>query len=270
MLRWGDTTNEPNLLAYCGSAVTADCRHSRAGAGTRSGQAANGLEKDQDDRNRRPVSQQEQQQRAQQEQQRAAQYQRQLDAQVRAAQLQATQLQAQKRMAQARAQEQYGAQLRQQQERLRTTRDYSRDPYVTTPHTYRYVVSGTTRQTNQYGADCAPRGGEHWLPAGLQRRPGGSSGRQALVVPECIRLSRCQLRLQWQLCRAVRLQLLLPAGFSPRIRRRLQQSIAVRNVVERQPRRSWYRSSPRFWASRRSSEHGSTHDAPRRYQSPRG
>ncbi|MDB4891891.1 MAG: hypothetical protein JWL61_3746 [Gemmatimonadetes bacterium] len=109
--------------------------------------------KEQDDRNRRAVPQQEQQQRAQQEQQRAAQYQRQLDAQVRAAQLQATQLQTQKRMAQSRAQEQYAAQLRQQQERLRTTRDYSRDPYVTTPHTYRYVVSGATRQTNQYGAD---------------------------------------------------------------------------------------------------------------------
>lgn len=99
------------------------------------------------------VSPQEQQQRAQQEQQRAAQYRQRLDAQVRVAQQQAAQLQQQKRVAQARAQEQYAAQLRQQQQQLQASRDYARDPYVTTPHTYRYVVSGTSRQTNQYGAD---------------------------------------------------------------------------------------------------------------------
>jgi flagellar biosynthesis GTPase FlhF len=99
------------------------------------------------------VPPQEQQQRAQQEQQRAAQYKQRLDAQVAAAQQQAAQLAAQKRAAQATAQEQYAAALRQQQQRLQAPRDYSHDPYVTTPHTYRYVIGGNTRQTNQYGAD---------------------------------------------------------------------------------------------------------------------
>jgi len=110
----------------------------------------------QDDRDKRrdqQVSPQEQQQRAQQEQRRAEAYGQRLDEQVRVAQQQAAQLQEQKRIAQARAQEQYAAELRQQQQRLQTRRDYSRDPYVSTPQTYRYVVGGTTRQTNQYGAD---------------------------------------------------------------------------------------------------------------------
>jgi hypothetical protein len=39
------------------------------------------------------------------------------------------------------------------EQQQRAARDYSRDPYTTTPHTYRYVVSGAQRQTNQYGAD---------------------------------------------------------------------------------------------------------------------
>ncbi len=105
-------------------------------------------------RNRdKEVPQQEQQQRARQEQQRADEYKRRLDEQVRVAQQQAAQLQEQKRLAQARAQEEYAATLRQQQQRLQTPRDYAHDPYVTTPHTYVYVVGGNRRQTNQYGAD---------------------------------------------------------------------------------------------------------------------
>jgi hypothetical protein len=110
----------------------------------------------QDEKNKKPDKQvppQEQQQRAQQEQQREAQYKARLDEQVRVAQQQAAQLQAQKRAAQAAAQEEYAATLRQQQQRLQTPRDYSHDPYVTTPHTYAYVIRGNTRRTNQYGAD---------------------------------------------------------------------------------------------------------------------
>ena len=68
-------------------------------------------------------------------------------------QRQGAELQQQKRMAQYRAQQDYMARLQQQQQRLREDRDYSRDAYVTTPHTYRYIVSGTARETNQYGAD---------------------------------------------------------------------------------------------------------------------
>lgn len=110
----------------------------------------------QEDKSKKPdrqVPPQEQQQRAKQEQQRADEYKRRLDAQVQAAQQQAAQLQAQKRAAQAAAQEQYAAALRQQQQRLQAPRDYAHDPYVSTPHTYRYVIGGRTRQTNQYGAD---------------------------------------------------------------------------------------------------------------------
>jgi hypothetical protein len=99
------------------------------------------------------VSPAEEQRRVQQQQQRATQYQHHLDQQVPVVQKQAAQLQEQKRMAQYRAQQEYAAHLQQQQQSLRESRDYSRDPYVTTPHTYRYIVSGSARQTNQYGAD---------------------------------------------------------------------------------------------------------------------
>ena len=94
-----------------------------------------------------------QRQRTQTEQQRATQYRQRLDQQVRFSQQQAAQLQQQKRVNQYRAQQQYLAQLRQQQLRLQTARNYSNDPYIRTPPSYRYAYSGTTRETNQYGAD---------------------------------------------------------------------------------------------------------------------
>jgi hypothetical protein len=99
------------------------------------------------------VSQAEQQQRIREQQQRAAQYQQQLDQRVLDVQQQTAQLQQQRRAAQYRAQQEYAAQLLRQQQQLQAARNYSSDPYITTPHTYRYVVSGYTRQTNQYGAD---------------------------------------------------------------------------------------------------------------------
>lgn len=94
-----------------------------------------------------------QRQRAQTEQQRSTQYRQRLDQQVRFSQQQAAQLQQQKRANQYRAQQQYLAQLRQQQLRLQTARNYSNDPYIRTAPSYRYVYSGTTRETNQYGVD---------------------------------------------------------------------------------------------------------------------
>jgi hypothetical protein len=87
------------------------------------------------------------------EQQRATQYRQRLDQQVRFSQQQAAQMQQQKRINEYRAQQQYLAQLRQQQLRLQTTRNYSNDPYIRTAPSYRYAYSGTTRETNQYGAD---------------------------------------------------------------------------------------------------------------------
>jgi hypothetical protein len=62
-------------------------------------------------------------------------------------------MQQQKRINEYRAQQQYLAQLRQQQLRLQTARDYSNDPYIRAVPSYRYAYSGTTRETNQYGAD---------------------------------------------------------------------------------------------------------------------
>jgi hypothetical protein len=87
------------------------------------------------------------------EQQRATQYRQRLDQQVRFSQQQAAQMQQQKRINEYRAQQQYLAQLRQQQLRLQTARNYSNDPYIRAAPSYRYVYSGTTRETNQYGAD---------------------------------------------------------------------------------------------------------------------
>jgi hypothetical protein len=99
------------------------------------------------------VPPQEQQRRVQQEQQRATTYQKKLDQQTQVVQRQAAQLEQQKRAAQARTQQEYAAQLAQQREHVQASRDYAHDPYITTPHTYRYTVSGTARETNQYGVD---------------------------------------------------------------------------------------------------------------------
>jgi hypothetical protein len=94
-----------------------------------------------------------QRQRAQNEQQRAKQYRQRLDQQVRFSQQRAAQMQQQRRMNEYRAQQQYLAQLRAQQLRLQTARDYANDPYIRTAPSYRYAYSGYTRETNQYGAD---------------------------------------------------------------------------------------------------------------------
>jgi hypothetical protein len=94
-----------------------------------------------------------QRQRTLAEQQRASQYRQSLDQQVRFNQQQAAQLQQQKRANQYRAEQQYLAQLRQQQLQLQTARNYSNDPYIRAAPSYRYSYSGTTRETNQYGAD---------------------------------------------------------------------------------------------------------------------
>ena len=114
-----------------------------------------GEQPDKPDKQEQPgrVSAEEQQRRAQEEQRRAAAYQQRLDQQLRVIQQQNAQLQQQKRAAQLREQQQYAVQLQQQRQRLQAARDYSRDPYVSTPHTFRYTFAGNTRQTNQYGAD---------------------------------------------------------------------------------------------------------------------
>ncbi len=110
----------------------------------------------------------EQQQRVQAEQQRTTQLKQRLPQQVHVVQQQAAQLQQQKRTAQARVQQQYAAQLQQQQQRLQAPRNYSNDPYITTPHTYSYRVSGVPRQTNQYGADVLRQAVNYGYQQGYQ------------------------------------------------------------------------------------------------------
>jgi hypothetical protein len=94
-----------------------------------------------------------QRQRTQVEQQRAVQYRQRLAQQVNFSQQQAALLQQQRRLNQYRVEQQYLAQLRQQQLQLQAARNYSNDPYIYTAPSYRYGYSGVTRETNQYGAD---------------------------------------------------------------------------------------------------------------------
>ena len=104
-----------------------------------------------DQKNRVPPE--EQGRRVQEEQRRSAAYQQRLDQQLRTVQQQNAQLNQQKRAAAYRAQQEYLAQLQQQRQRIQPSRNYANDPYVSTPHIYRYRMGTTERQTNQYGAD---------------------------------------------------------------------------------------------------------------------
>jgi hypothetical protein len=101
----------------------------------------------------RAVSPNEQRQRVDEQQRRTTRYKEHLDQQVRVVHDQTEHLQEQRRSAQYRNQQEYAAQLVQQQQRLQTARDFSNDPYINSPRTYRYVIAGTDRRTNQYGAD---------------------------------------------------------------------------------------------------------------------
>jgi hypothetical protein len=98
---------------------------------------------------------QEQEARIAQQEQRSTQYRQHLDEQQQVAEQQSAQLQQQNRRAQQSAQVQYTARLRQQ--RLRIQRqgphNYGRDPYFSTPATYRYSRGGSAYETNQYGVD---------------------------------------------------------------------------------------------------------------------
>jgi hypothetical protein len=123
---------------------------------------------DRRDRRETTVTQAEQQQRMRDEQRRATVYQRQIDQQSRLAQQQAIALQAQKRAAQYQFQQQYAARLAQQRADARASRDYSRDPYMTTPQSYRYVIGGNSRLTNQYGADVLKQAVNYGYQEGFQ------------------------------------------------------------------------------------------------------
>src|SRR5690606_9444352 len=63
-------------------------------------------------------------------------------------------LQQQRRLAQYRYQRDYYARLHEQERRWRSASwDYARDPFYSTPPSYRYSYGGRWYQTNRYGAD---------------------------------------------------------------------------------------------------------------------
>jgi flagellar biosynthesis/type III secretory pathway protein FliH len=116
-----------------------------------------GDDKDKDRGRDRDVPQQEQQRRIQEEHQRADQYKARLEQQMRDEQREREVLQQDRRAAQYAAQQRYEQELREQQRRSAIARDYDRDPYIRTPHSYRYSVGGANRVTNQYGAEVLKR-----------------------------------------------------------------------------------------------------------------
>ncbi|TYT25209.1 hypothetical protein FZO89_02370 [Luteimonas viscosa] len=78
-------------------------------------------------------------------------------------------LQQQRRMAQYRYQQQYHARLHEQQRRWRASRyDYGRDPYYSTPASYRYTYGGRWHQTNRYGADLMRRAVHYGYAEGMR------------------------------------------------------------------------------------------------------
>ena len=90
-----------------------------------------------------------------QQQQRLTQYRDHLDQQQRLAQPHSAQLQQQNRRAQYTVQQQYVARLHQQQLTVQrqTPASYGRDPYFSTPASYRYSRGGQSYETNQYGVN---------------------------------------------------------------------------------------------------------------------
>lgn len=108
---------------------------------------------DRDKQKEHAVPPQERQRRIEDQQRRDIAYHQTLDNQVRISQGQVDRLQQQRRAAQYSAQQQYLANLRQQQQRMQTARNYDRDPYFTAPVTLRYRAGGYYHETNSYGAD---------------------------------------------------------------------------------------------------------------------
>jgi hypothetical protein len=114
------------------------------------------------------VPAEEQQRRVQQEQQRTAQFRQRLDQQMQVMQRQNGELERQNRAAAYRAQQAYAAQLEQQRERMRAEREYEREPYISAPHTYRFIIAGRPRETNQFGVDILRQAVDYGYQQGYQ------------------------------------------------------------------------------------------------------
>jgi len=129
------------------------------------------------------VARQEQQKSINEQRQRDAQYGATLDRQVRAGQQHSAQLERQNRRAQLAAQQQYLANLRQQQQRLQAERDYARDPAFSARPAYRYRRGGVAYQTTQSGADVLRQAVSYgyqqgYLAGQADRRDGSQSSYQ--------------------------------------------------------------------------------------------
>ena len=105
-----------------------------------------------------------------QQQQRLAQYREHLEQQQRVAEQQSAQLERQHRRAQYRLQQHYLARLQQQQLRIQgqADYDYSRDPYFSTPPSYRYFRGDRYYETNQYGVDLLRQAVNYGYDEGLR------------------------------------------------------------------------------------------------------
>lgn len=114
------------------------------------------------------VARVDQQKRLKQQQQRYDAYRRYLDQQNKLAIKRENEVMKQNRKAQERFLRQYYARLAQQQRQLLVARDYSRDPYITSPYVYQYVVSGYPRYTNSYGATALRQAVDYGYQQGYQ------------------------------------------------------------------------------------------------------
>ena len=149
----------------------------------------------------RAVSPREQRQRVDEQQRRATQYKEHLDQQVRVVHDQTEHLQDQRRSAQYRAQQEYAAQLVQQQQRLQTTRNFATDP-IHQRATHVSLYSRRRRSSDEpVWRRRSATGGELWVSArspGRGSRPAGPLGRE---LPNLDRVPRRELWLQRRLCR---------------------------------------------------------------------
>ncbi|HUQ47509.1 MAG TPA: hypothetical protein VM053_04595 [Gemmatimonadaceae bacterium] len=109
-----------------------------------------------------------QQKRLKQEQQQYNQYRKYLDQQNKLAVQYQNKVLKENRKAQLRFLKQYYSRLAQQQRQMLAARDYSRDPYITSPYVYQYAVAGSPRYTNQYGADVLKQAVNYGYQEGYQ------------------------------------------------------------------------------------------------------
>jgi len=117
------------------------------------------------------LAQQDQQKLIEQEKQRLSQYRDHLDQQQRAAQQHNAELRQQKRTAQYDVHQQYEARLRQQQSHVQQSQghyNYGRDPYFSTPATYRYSRGGRYYETNQYGLNLLRQAVDYGYDEGVR------------------------------------------------------------------------------------------------------